>query len=74
MYDFTLNIYNILIRALSVYHTVPLPKESPPKPTLPKKIAESARYQFLDFHPTEIARQLTLMEHQRFHDIPVCYE
>lgn len=41
-----------------------------PKPTMPKKLADGAKHQFLDFHPTEVARQLTLMEHQRFRDIP----
>lgn len=43
-----------------------------PKPTHPKKLSDGNKHQFLDFHPTEVARQLTLMEHQRFRDIPVC--
>jgi hypothetical protein len=40
-----------------------------PKPTVPKKVSEGMKHQFLDFHPTEVARQLTLIEHQRFRDI-----
>jgi len=50
--------------------TVPISRESPPKPTLPKKVSEGVKHQFLDFHPTEVARQLTLIEHQRFRDLP----
>eukprot|EP00026_Physarum_polycephalum_P004383 Phypoly_transcript_04401.p1 GENE.Phypoly_transcript_04401~~Phypoly_transcript_04401.p1 ORF type:complete len:543 (+),score=73.34 Phypoly_transcript_04401:306-1934(+) len=41
-----------------------------PKPTIPKKLSEGMKHQFLDFHPTEVARQLTLIEHQRFRDLP----
>lgn len=44
--------------------------QAAPKPTLPKKVSEGMKHQFLDFHPTEIARQLTLIEHQRFRDLP----
>jgi hypothetical protein len=34
-------------------------------------MSDDKKYQFLDFHPTEVARQLTLIEFQKFKDIPV---
>lgn len=48
------------------------PPTPAPKPTIPKKVSEGMKHQFLDLHPTEVARQLTLIEHQRFRELPRC--
>lgn len=42
---------------------------NPPSPKLPKMKDGDDKLQFLDFHPTEVARQLTLLEHARFREI-----
>lgn len=70
------NFLNVLVPQVGINPGEDLEKKHqiqlapPPKPTLPKKVSEGLKHQFLDFHPTEVARQLTLIEHQRYRDIP----